>query len=78
MTLAVVGAAAAAMERWAAVTRARREPVLTPAALALVGQEVTVSDAKARRELGYQPVVSVIDGLADLRDRYHAQGPAGA
>jgi nucleoside-diphosphate-sugar epimerase len=76
--LVVARAAATAMSRWAAMTRARHEPVLTPAALALVGQEVTVSDAKARRELGYQPVVSVIDGLADLRARYHAQGAAGA
>jgi nucleoside-diphosphate-sugar epimerase len=76
--LAVVRATAALMSGWAALTRARDEPMLTPAALALAGQEMTVSDAKARRELGYQPPVSVIEGLADLRARYHAQGAAGA
>jgi nucleoside-diphosphate-sugar epimerase len=76
--LPAVRAAATLMSRWAALTRARDEPLLTPAALALVGREMTVSDAKARRELGYVPAISIIDGLADLRARYHAQGPAGA
>lgn len=74
----VVRGVAGAMSGWAALTRSRHEPLLTPAALALVAQEMTVSDAKARRELGYVPVVSVVDGLAELRTRYHAQGPASA
>ena len=74
----LVRGVAGAMSGWAALTRSRHEPLLTPAALALVAQEMTVSDAKARRELGYRPVVSVVDGLAELRTRYHAQGPASA
>jgi len=57
---------------WAALTRAASEPLVTPAALALVAQEMTVSDAKARREIGYAPVISIIDGLAELRARHHA------
>ena len=65
--LFAVRAAASAMNAWASLTRAEREPLLTPAALALVGQEMTVSDAKARRELGYRPVLSIEEGLAELR-----------
>ena len=71
--LPLVRGVAAGMSRWAALTRAREEPLLTPAALALAGVEMTVSDAKARRELGYTPVISIIDGLAELRTRYHAE-----
>lgn len=74
--LAVVRAAASLMSGWAALTRARDEPLLTPAALALVGQEMTLSDAKARRELGYRPVLSVEEGLAELRDRHLAASAA--
>jgi nucleoside-diphosphate-sugar epimerase len=43
--------------------------VAVRAALALVGQEMTVSDAKARRELGYRPVLSVDEGFAELHAR---------
>jgi nucleoside-diphosphate-sugar epimerase len=74
--LPVVRAVAAAMQGWAQLTRARREPLLTPAALALVGQEMTVSDAKARRELGYAPVLSVAEGLAELRAQHAAEAAA--
>jgi nucleoside-diphosphate-sugar epimerase len=41
-------------------------PPLTRMALALGAQEVTVSDAKARRELGYVGRISVDAGLAEL------------
>jgi RNase P/RNase MRP subunit p29 len=40
---------------------------VTRTAIALVGQEVTVVDAKARRELGYTGHVSRERGLAELR-----------
>jgi len=43
------------------------EPPLTRTALQLFFREVTVSDAKARSELGYRPVVSIDQGLAELR-----------
>ena len=42
------------------------EPPLTRTAMNLFFREVTVSDAKARSELGYRPVVSVEQGLAEL------------
>lgn len=44
------------------------EPPLGDTAYALALQEVTVSDAKARAELGYQGRVSVEQGLAEMRD----------
>ena len=43
------------------------EPPVTRSAVRLIGQEVTVSDAKARRELGYAPILSRDQGLAELR-----------
>ena len=42
------------------------EPPLTRTAMQLFFREVTVSDAKARSELGYRPVVSIDQGLAAL------------
>lgn len=42
-------------------------PPMTRMALVLGCQEVTVSDAKARRELGYAPVITREQGLAELR-----------
>ena len=42
------------------------QPPLTRTALQLFFREVTVSDAKARSELGYRPLVSVEQGLAEL------------
>jgi nucleoside-diphosphate-sugar epimerase len=44
-------------------------PPLTRMAVALGTQDVTVNDAKARRELGYQGRVSIEDGLAELMPR---------
>ena len=43
------------------------EPPLTRTAVNLFFREVTVNDTKARRELGYQPVISVAEGLAELQ-----------
>jgi nucleoside-diphosphate-sugar epimerase len=42
------------------------EPPLPKTAVNLFFREVTVSDAKARRELGYAPIVTVEEGLAAL------------
>jgi nucleoside-diphosphate-sugar epimerase len=42
------------------------EPPVTRTALALVGHEVTVDDAKARRELGYQARKTRAQGLAEM------------
>lgn len=45
------------------------KPPVTRMTVTLFGQEVTVSDAKARRELGYRALISVEQGLADLARR---------
>jgi hypothetical protein len=51
----------------AALTGWMKQPPVTRTAIALVGQEVTVVDAKARRELGYTSHVSRERGVAELR-----------
>lgn len=45
------------------------EPPVTRSAVRLIGDEVTVDDGKARRELGYAPVVTREAGLAEMRAR---------
>jgi nucleoside-diphosphate-sugar epimerase len=50
--------------------RILRKPGQAPISRAFVrltGQEFTVSDGKARRELGYTPVISRSEGLDRLR-----------
>lgn len=51
----------------AALTGWMKRPPVTRTAIALIGQEVTVVDAKARRELGYTSHVSREAGLAEMR-----------
>jgi nucleoside-diphosphate-sugar epimerase len=51
----------------AALTGWMKEPPVTRTAIALVGHEVTVDDAKARRELGYVGAVSRGAGRAEMR-----------
>jgi nucleoside-diphosphate-sugar epimerase len=41
-------------------------PPITRTAVLLSGQEMTLSDTKARRELGYQGLVSLAEGLEEL------------
>jgi len=41
-------------------------PMLTPTAVALMGVEVTVKDDRARKELGYAPVITREQGFAAL------------
>ena len=45
------------------------EPPLTRFALWAASQECTIDDSKARRELGYAPIVSREEGLAELARR---------
>lgn len=66
--------------RWLALSSARLaewtherlrrpgQPALTRTAVLLMGQQMTVDDTRARRELGYAPVVSRAAGLAELYD----------
>ena len=72
--LATQGVAAGNREvpRWVArlvawLTGWMRKPPVTKTAIALVGNEVTVDDAKARRELGYAGKVTREAGLAEMR-----------
>jgi len=51
----------------AALTGWMKAPPVTRTAIALIGQEVTVVDAKARRELGYTSHVSRAQGVAEMR-----------
>lgn len=60
---AVAGAAESA---WSAL-RLRGEPPLHRAALNTIGDEVTVRDDKARREIGYQGAVSREQGLSEMQ-----------
>jgi hypothetical protein len=46
--------------------RLKSEPPVTRTAVLLVGQEVTVSDAKARQALGYRAHKSIEDGLREM------------
>lgn len=48
------------------VLRLRRDPPITRTLLTLVGSPLTVSDAKARNQLGYRGLVSREEGLAEL------------
>jgi nucleoside-diphosphate-sugar epimerase len=59
-------AAAVAEPIWRTL-RLRSSPPAPRAALALLGHEMTVVDAKARRELGYVGRKSIAEGLAELR-----------
>lgn len=62
----VAWAAASVSEAIGRVVPSHR-PAITRTAVGLLGHEVTVDDAKARRELGYRGRKSVEDGLAELR-----------
>lgn len=42
-------------------------PDLSPATLALLGQQVTVKCTRAKKELGYAPIVSFAEGMEELR-----------
>jgi nucleoside-diphosphate-sugar epimerase len=48
--------------------RLRSEPPLTRHAAMVMSRNCTLVDAKARRELGYVPVISVEQGLAAMRE----------
>lgn len=67
-----VDAGTRSVPRWvakmvASLTAWMKTPPITKTAVALVGGEVTVVDAKARRELGYTSAVTVDAGLAEMR-----------
>jgi hypothetical protein len=51
-----------------------REPRISFSDMALRGQEVTVSDRRAREELGYEPVISRRQGPEASRESARLQG----
>jgi nucleoside-diphosphate-sugar epimerase len=58
----------------AAITGNWKKPMITKTELGLFGVQVTVNDAKARKELGYKGVVTHAQGLAEMK----AAGPIKA
>lgn len=59
-------AGAWAAEAWWRLWRKQGAPPVTRSAVQLFGREVTVSDARARRELGYVAKKTVTEGLAEM------------
>jgi nucleoside-diphosphate-sugar epimerase len=55
----------------------RGAPPVDRTAVRLIGEEVTIDDAKARRELGYAPVLTRAEGVAELR-AWHGSSTAAA
>jgi nucleoside-diphosphate-sugar epimerase len=74
--LAVARPLARVMEAWWCLARKSGEPPLTRTTVELIGAEVTVKDDKARRELGYAPVITREEGLSELRAA--SAGPGGS
>lgn len=60
--------AASALEGVWRVLGRSSPPPLDSVTLTIIGHEVTVDDSKARRELGYEPVVTREEGLKELRE----------
>lgn len=63
----LAGAVAAGSETTWRLLRLKGEPPLTRLAVWLSSQECTIEIGKARRELGYEPVINRADGMAALR-----------
>ena len=55
------------VERIWTVFGLKAAPPVTRMAVKMIGEEVTIDDSKARRELGYQGLVSVEEGLREMR-----------
>lgn len=66
LPLPIARAAALALEAYWQLTGRSGEPPLTRTTVELIGDQVTVRDAKARRELSYAPVISRAQGLVEL------------
>jgi len=61
-----IAKAVAAVLEWVYARFVPGNPPLTRMVVGLFGEEVTVDDGKARRELGYEALVSPATGLAEL------------
>jgi len=58
---------AALMESLWRLFGVRSKPPVTRQTLRMIGRDFTIDTAKARRDLGYQPVISRDAGLAQMR-----------
>lgn len=74
----VLYAAANAAEHLAVLTSPQREPFLTRLRVKLFGTDNQHSIDKARRELGYSPQVTILDGIRLAAAWYRAQGERGS
>jgi len=63
----LAGALATVVEAVWKLFRLKSDPPVTRTEVLLIGDEVTVVDEKARRELGYAPVITRDQGLAQLQ-----------
>jgi nucleoside-diphosphate-sugar epimerase len=59
---------AAAVERIWTLLGLKIAPPVTRMSVKMIGEEVTIDDSKARRELGYEGLVTVDEGLREMRD----------
>jgi nucleoside-diphosphate-sugar epimerase len=71
----VLRTGAAVVDRTWRVLHLKGMPPIFPAVVALVGQEMTVNDARAREELKYVPLVSVDEGIEQLAAQAAADSP---
>ena len=63
----LIGAVANVAEALWTVFPLSGAPIITRTGVRLACEEVTVNDAKARRDLGYAPVVTIEEGLAEIQ-----------
>ncbi|HEY7282444.1 MAG TPA: NAD-dependent epimerase/dehydratase family protein [Actinomycetota bacterium] len=66
---------ASAGEGFWSMLAAKRPPPVTRAMFAVIGAECTVNDAKARSELGYEPLVPYEAGMQELERRRRNRVP---
>ncbi len=66
-------AAGSAAEKLAMLTRSKHQPVLTRLGVKLFGTDNRHAIDKARRELGYQPMVDLRDGVRRTAEWYRTQ-----
>lgn len=64
----VVGALAFTLETLARATNAKEAPMITRFAADIMARDCTIDITKAKRELGYAPVVSIAEGLARMKE----------
>ena len=67
-----VGALAFTLETFARATGSKKGPMLTRFAADIMARDCTINIDKAKRELGYKPLVSIAEGLRRMRSEQRA------